>query len=303
MSKEVIIIGAGPGGLAAAILLAGAGVGVKVFERTGNVGGRTSRLELGDYRFDFGPTFFLYPRVLEVIFSTVGAQLRDEVDLVRLDPQYRIVFGAGGRIDATRHIAEMERQIGRISPADAPGFARFMRENREKMAAMEPCLEMPYGSWRDVLTSRLFKLLPMLRPHQNLDAYLKRFFADERVRLAFCFQSKYLGMSPFRCPSLFSILSFLEYEHGVFHPMGGCAEVTQAMARVAERSGVEILLDTAVEEVLFRGRRAVGVRTATKTFPADAVVMPKRPPAAARARCGRSSRPGSRAPRRNSLTR
>jgi phytoene desaturase len=113
----------------------------------------------------------------------------------------------------------------------------------------------------------------MLRPHQSLDNYLKRFFKDERVRLAFCFQSKYLGMSPFRCPSLFSILSFLEYEYGVLHPIGGCAAVTSAMARVAERLGVEIRLDEPVEEILFAGKRAIGVRTAQGTYHAEAIVV------------------------------
>jgi phytoene desaturase len=116
-------------------------------------------------------------------------------------------------------------------------------------------------------------MLPMLRPHQSLDAYLKRFFRDPRIRLAFSFQSKYLGMSPFRCPSLFSILSFLEYEYGVFHPIGGCSAVTAAMARVAERLGVEIEVDQPVEEVLFEGRRAVAVRTADGVERARAIVM------------------------------
>jgi phytoene desaturase len=273
MSKEVIIIGAGPGGLASAILLAASGVRVKVLERASQLGGRTSRLTLGDYKFDVGPTFFLYPRVLEEIFQLAGANLRDEVELLRLDPQYRILFGEGGQIDATPNVPEMERQISRLAPADAPGFARFLAENRSKMAAMEPCLEQAYNGWRDLLSARLMKMLPMLRPHQNIDSYLRRFFRDERVRLAFCFQSKYLGMSPFRCPSLFSILSFLEYEHGVFHPVGGCAEITTAMARVAQRCGVEILLNEPVEEIIFEGKRAVGVRTATEVHRADAVVM------------------------------
>lgn len=120
---------------------------------------------------------------------------------------------------------------------------------------------------------RLLKMLPMLRPYQSVDSYLKRFFRDERVRLAFCFQSKYLGMSPFRCPSLFSILSFLEYEYGVFHPIGGCSAVTAAMARVAERLGVEICLNEPVKEILFAGRRAQGVRTASGIHRADAVVL------------------------------
>lgn len=273
MTKETIIIGAGPGGLATAILLAASGVKVKVIERLPVIGGRTSSIEANGYKFDLGPTFFLYPRVLEEIFHAAGTTLREEVEMVRLDPQYRIQFGAGGRLDCTPNIIEMERQIAALSPADVPGFRQFLAENRAKLAAMEPCLETPFLGWQDLLQMRLLKMLPMLRPHQSVDTYLKRFFKDERVRLAFCFQSKYLGMSPFRCPSLFSILSFLEYEHGVWHPMGGCASVTQAMARIAQRLGVEIRLNEPVEEILFAGRRAAGVRTSAGAYRADAVVV------------------------------
>ncbi len=273
MSKQAIIIGAGPGGLASAILLAAAGVRVKVLERLPIIGGRTSSIEADGFKFDLGPTFFLYPRVLEEIFRVAGTSLRDEVEMVRLDPQYRIQFGAGGKLDCTSDIVAMEKQIAALSPSDAPGFRRFLDENRTKLARMEPCLETPFLGWQDLVQARLLKMLPMLRPHQSVDTYLKRFFKDERVRLAFCFQSKYLGMSPFRCPSLFSILSFLEYEYGVWHPIGGCAAVTAAMARVAERLGVEICLNEPVEEILFTGRRAVGVRTANATHRADAVVV------------------------------
>ena len=273
MKKEVIIIGAGPGGLASAILLAASGVKVKVIERLPTVGGRTSSIESDGFKFDLGPTFFLYPRVLEEIFAAAGTSLRAEVEMVRLDPQYRIIFGSGGQIDATPDIARMEQQIAAIAPDDAPGFRRFLDENRTKLARMEPCLETPFDGWQDLLNMRLLKMLPMLRPHQSLDTYLGRFFRDPRIRLAFSFQSKYLGMSPFRCPSLFSILSFLEYEYGVFHPIGGCAAVTVAMARVAERLGVEIRTDSPVEEVLFEGRRATGVRTSSGVEKADSIVM------------------------------
>ena len=87
------------------------------------------------------------------------------------------------------------------------------------------------------------------------------------------FQSKYLGMSPFNCPSLFSILSFLEYEYGVFHPLGGCGAVSQAMAQAAEDLGAKISLDDEVEEILFQGRRAVGVRSRSGIHQADALVI------------------------------
>ena len=273
MSKQAIIIGAGPGGLATAILLAAAGVRVKVVERLPIIGGRTSSIQADGFKFDLGPTFFLYPRVLEEIFRAAGTSLHAEVKMVRLDPQYRIQFGAGGRLDCTPDVGAMERQIAALAPQDAAGFRRFLEENRTKLALMEPCLESPFLGWQDLAQMRLLKMLPLLRPHQSVDTYLKRFFKDERVRLAFCFQSKYLGMSPFRCPSLFSILSFLEYEYGVWHPIGGCASITAAMARVARRLGVEICLNEPVEEILFTGRKAVGVRTATATHRADAVVV------------------------------
>ena len=101
MSKEVIIIGAGPGGLAASILLASAGLRVKILERLPAVGGRTSTIEADGFKFDLGPTFFLYPRVLDEVFRAAGTSSKREVEMVRLDPQYRIMFGAGGAIDAT----------------------------------------------------------------------------------------------------------------------------------------------------------------------------------------------------------
>lgn len=273
MDSKIIVIGAGPGGLASAILLAAAGQKVKILERMPRVGGRTSSIQSEGYRFDLGPTFFLYPRVLDEILRTAGTSLREEVEMVRLDPQYRIQFENGGHLDCSPDIAEMERQIAALAPADAPGFRRFLTENREKLHLMEPCLQTSFDGWRSIFTPRLLRLLPMLRPHQSVDTYLKRFFSDERVRLAFCFQSKYLGMSPFRCPSLFSILSFLEYEHGVWHPMGGCAAVTEAMARVARRLGVEICLGEEVQEITFQGRRATGVRTSRESHEATAVVL------------------------------
>lgn len=273
MAKEVLIIGAGPGGLASSILLAAAGLKVTVLERLPIVGGRTSSIEADGYKFDLGPTFFLYPRVLDEIFRVAGTSLHDEVEMVRLDPQYRIQFGSGGHLDATPNVVEMERQIAKFAPADAPGFRRFLDENRVKLDRMLPCLENPFLKWQDMINTRLLKMLPLVRPWESVEAYLKRFFQDERVRVAFCFQSKYLGMSPFRCPSLFSILSFLEYEYGVWHPLGGCASVTQAMARVARQLGVDIRLNEPVEEILFRSRRAVGVRTRAGNLHADALVV------------------------------
>jgi len=272
-TKRVVIVGAGPGGLAAALLLAKSGVQVTVVEKAPVVGGRTSSIHQDGYKFDVGPTFFLYPQVLKEIFVAAGFDLDSELPMHRLDPQYRLVFGAGGELLATPDVTRMKQAIAAISPEDANRFDAFLKHNRTKLSSFLPFLQSPFTSWRDLTKPQMVKLLPLLAPWRSLDSDLQVHFKDERIRLGFSFQSKYLGMSPFRCPSLFSILSFLEYEHGVFHPVGGCASVTQVMAKLAEQMGVEVLLDEPVESIQTANGRATGVTTSRRTLKADAVVM------------------------------
>ncbi|HJS84504.1 MAG TPA: phytoene desaturase family protein, partial [Acetobacteraceae bacterium] len=265
MTYDVAIIGAGPGGLAAAMLLSAAGAAVTVHERLDHVGGRSASFdapsEAGTFRFDRGPTFFLYPRVLEEIFVACGHDLRKSVELVRLDPLYRLAFEDGGTLDAASGEAALAKAIRRLSPADAEALPLYMAENRAKLNAFRPVLESPFSGVRDFMRPHTRRALPLLRPGRTVERDLARYFQDPRIRLAFSFQSKYLGMSPFRCPSLFTILAFMEHEYGVWHPRGGCGAVMTAMADAARRSGARILLSDPVQEVLFEGRRAVGVRT------------------------------------------
>src|SRR5688572_30785193 len=134
MSKpRVLIIGAGPGGLAAALLLAHAGLRVKIVERLPHVGGRCSAIEANGFRFDLGPTFFLYPLVLRRIFNLIGRNLDDEVELMRLDPQYRLIFGQGGTLRCTSNIERMEAEIERLAPGDVASLQRYLADNRHKL--------------------------------------------------------------------------------------------------------------------------------------------------------------------------
>ncbi len=273
MSAKVIIVGAGPGGLATAMLLAARGLEVTVIEKQPRVGGRTAAIQHEGFRFDVGPTFFLYPQVLETIFASAGYDLRKEVELKKLSPMYRLTFGGGGKLDASSDVDQMCAEIDRLSPGQGIGFRRFVTDNRKKLAKFSPCLQMPFLGWKSLLQWRLLGALPLLKPWRSLYSELTHYFTDERLRLAFTFQAKYLGMSPFRCPSLFSILPFIEYEYGVFHPVGGCSALTGAMARVAGKLGCDIRLNEPVEQLLFESRRAVGVRTVRGEYRADAVVI------------------------------
>jgi phytoene desaturase len=277
LTRRVGIIGAGPGGLAAAMLLAQAGADVTLFERHGKVGGRSATIEApspaGTFRFDMGPTFFLYPRVLADIFATCGRDLAREADLIRLDPMYRLVFEAGGSLLASGDMTRLAAEVARLAPADAAALPRFMADNRAKLAAFRPILESPFHGPLNMLRPDVLRSLKMLRPHRTVDSDLGQYFGDERVRLAFSFQSKYLGMSPFRCPSLFTILSFMEYEFGVFHPRGGCGALMETMGRIVRAMGVDVRLGDPVQEILFQGRRATGVRTESGVEHFDALVI------------------------------
>ena len=273
-SSRVAVVGAGPGGLAAALLLAQQGLQVTVFEKESAVGGRTRTVEApGGYRFDIGPTFFLYPQILSEIFEACGERLEDHVELKRLDPQYHLIFEGGGAIKATPDLKRLEQEIARLSPADARNVARFMAENRAKLSAFAPVLSQSFSKMTDMVSPAMLAALPHLRPAASVDRDLKRYFQDPRVRLAFSFQTKYLGMSPFQCPSLFTILSFLEYEHGVFHPVGGCGAVSEAMAALARRMGEDIRLNTPVDRIHYENGEAKGIEAGGERFATGSVVV------------------------------
>ncbi|MBP1804901.1 phytoene desaturase family protein [Rubellimicrobium aerolatum] len=271
--RRVVVIGAGPGGLAAAMLARAAGAEVTVLERAPRVGGRTAAIEQDGFTFDTGPTFFLYPEIPREIFAACGFDFDAMVPMTRLDPMYRLRFEDGRTFDATPDVARLKAEVARIDPEDARNVEAYLADNRAKFEAFRPVLQKPFlglGAFADVAMA---KALPHLRPWATVDADLKRWFRNPDTRLAFSFQSKYLGMSPFKCPSLFTILAHIEYGHGVWHPMGGCNAIPRAMAECLARMGVEVRLSEPVEAMTFDGRRATGVRTAKGSYGADAVVV------------------------------
>ena len=192
-----LIVGSGPGGLASALLLAHSGVDVTVLEKESQVGGRTKLIHKDGFTFDRGPTFFHYPEVIEEIFQAIGRDAHKELGLMPLDPMYRLVFGAGGHIDATSKLDEMTERIRELAgDKNANGFKKYVKQNRRKLEVSKQCLQTPWTSPLNVMTKRAMRVATVLKPWASVAGDLSKHFDDERIRLAMSFQTCLLYTSP-----------------------------------------------------------------------------------------------------------
>lgn len=256
--KRIVIVGAGPGGLTAGMILARKGFDVTIVEKQDRIGGRNAELRVGDYSFDTGPTFLHQKFTLDEAFLDAGRKTEDYLDLVSLDPMTRLTWGDVS-LETTSDVERMAAGIGRVFPGDEDGYRRFMADHSSKMRTIYPCLQKPYHELRAYFSKTLMKALPYVATAKSVVDVLDDYFRDDRLKLAFTFQAKYLGMSPWRCPALFSILSYTEYRYGIYHVRGGLCRISDAMARVFEEHGGTLRLGSGVREILTEGGRAKGV--------------------------------------------
>lgn len=271
--KRVVIVGAGPGGLTAGMILARRGFDVTIVEKRDRVGGRNAEIKLGDFSFDTGPTFLHQKFTLDEVFQEAGRNSADYLDFVALDPMTRLGWGDVS-LETTSDAERMAQNIGAVFPGDDEGYRRFMADHAVKMKAIYPCLQRPYHEIKAYFNTTLLKAFPYVATAKSVVDVLDRYFKDDRLKLAFTFQAKYLGMSPWRCPALFSILSYTEYRYGIYHVQGGLCKISDAMARVFGEHGGKLRLSSGVKEVVFDGPRVTGVRLEDgELLPCDEVVM------------------------------
>lgn len=260
MKRRVAVIGAGPGGLACALLLAGKGVDVTVYEKQTQVGGRTSAVKLGDYTFDRGPTFLNMPHILENVFHEAGLRLEDYLDLKALDPMYTLYFKGGTEeFTMTTDRDRMKEAIERQFPGNGEGYDRFMAEQALKLGKLMPILQTRHDRLTDYLSPRVLTALPRLSLGRSLYDVLSDYFTSEELKYSFTFQAKYLGMSAWECPGGFSILSYMEHAYGVHHPIGGMHQVPLAMQCAIEELGGTVQLGAGVEQLILNGKAVEGV--------------------------------------------
>lgn len=259
MNKKIIIIGAGPGGLTAGMLLAHRGYKVTLLEKNKTPGGRNARIQDGPYSHDTGPTFLHQKFTLDEVFAETGRRPEDYMDFVKLDPMTRLSWGEVS-LETSCDREVMAANIEKSFPGESQNFIRFMDDHATKLKAIFPCLLKPYHQLSSYLDLNLIKALPYVATRKSVMNVLSEYFNDERLKLAFTFQAKYLGMSPWNCPALFSILSYIEYEHGIYHVQGGLSKISESMAKVITEEGGEIRYEAEVAEIIYQGKDAAEVR-------------------------------------------
>lgn len=257
-AKRIAVIGAGPGGLTAAMILAHRGFQVDVYETKDRPGGRNAHLQLGDYKFDVGPTFLMMKPLLDEVFQEAGADSEKQLDFVRLDPMYRLNF-SDFSINCSSDLDKTRDEIRRVRPGHEAFFQRFFASEQKRFNLMLPCLKKHYSTLGTFFSKDLLRALPHLSLGKTVFQILRGYFKDDDLALSFSFQSKYLGMSAWECPGAFAMLAYIEYAFGVYHTQGGLSELSRTMAEVAKANGASILLNTPIKSLIIENRVARGV--------------------------------------------
>ena len=258
-SKHIVIVGAGPGGLCAGMLLSHRGFKVSIFDKHAEVGGRNRAIRMNGFSFDTGPTFLLMKGVLDEMFELCDRRSEDYLKFQPLNPMYRLLYD-DREISVFSDRDNMRAELNRVFDEGCEGYQRFMDQERLRFNRLYPCITRDYSSWTSFFSFDLLKALPWLAFPKSVFNNLGQYFQQEKLRLAFCFQSKYLGMSPWECPALFTMLPYLEHEYGIYHVAGGLNQISAAMAKVIEENGGEIHLNSEIESLLVEQGAIKGVK-------------------------------------------
>ncbi|MCK9608585.1 MAG: phytoene desaturase family protein [Methylomonas sp.] len=258
-SKHIIIVGAGPGGLCAGMLLSQRGFKVTIFDKNPEVGGRNRAIRMHGFTFDTGPTFLLMKGVLDEMFALCERRSEDYLRFMPLNPMYKLVY-ADRELTVFSDRENMRAELNRVFDEGEEGYERFIENERSRFNALYPCITRDYSSLASFLSWDLIKALPWLAFPKSVFNNLGQYFNQEKMRLAFCFQSKYLGMSPWDCPALFTMLPYLEHDYGIYHIAGGLNRIAQAMADVIKENGGEIHTNSEIDSLLVENGSVKGVK-------------------------------------------
>jgi phytoene desaturase len=258
---QAIVIGAGLGGLSAAMRLGAKGYRVTVLDRLDRAGGRGSSIQSGGHRFDLGPTIVTVPQAFRRLWQECGRDFDTDVDLRPVDPFYEIRWDDGSRFAVRQDDAAMRAEVSRLSPADLKGYEKFLKDSARRYEfGFERIGRRPANNiWG------LMRELPgfvKLRADRSVYAHAASRVKDERLRMALSFHPLFIGGDPLNVTSMYILVSHLEKAYGVHYAMGGVQAIADAMVNVIHRQGGDVKLDCEVEEILTWEGAVAGVKTA-----------------------------------------
>ena len=271
---RAVVVGSGFGGLAAAVRLQAGGVATTLVERRNALGGRAGQIRDSGYTFDTGPSLITAPSILDDVFRAAGRRLSDYLSLIPLDPFYRVWFHDGTHLDYTSDTERMQSSMATFDVRDAERLPAFLERLRPIHDAVihQGLGARPFDSLRGM--AAFAPRVVRLGAWRPVARFVARHFRDPRHRFLYSFHPLFLGGSPFRAPSIFLMIPYLEKEGGVWYAEGGMHSLVEGFAALFRDIGGEVLTGTAAERIeVERGRvRGVRVAGANSVLPADIVV-------------------------------
>jgi len=261
MNTKAVIIGAGFGGLALANLLAKAGYRVEVYEKLATAGGRAGILEIDGFTFDTGPSWYLMPEVYEHYFQLLNEKISGYIDLIKLDPAYKVFFENAQPITIQADLMKNKRTFEKIEKGAGQALQEYLGSAEEIYhLAMENFLYDNVSAFSMLRPINLSKARPMISAITTpLDRYVKKYFKNQRLQQIMEYTMVFLGTSPFEAPSLYRLMSHLDFNQGVYYPKGGMYTIVQALVSIGQKLGVKYNYSSPVRKILTRGVNASGI--------------------------------------------
>ena len=270
--QHAIVVGAGFGGIAAALRLKAKGYDVTLIDRCQAIGGRAQVFERGGFRHDAGPTVITAPFLFEELFSLFGERFADHVTLVPLKPWYRFHFDDGDQFDYGGTLDETLAEIHRISPGDVAGYRRLLAQSKQIFdAGFVRLADQPFDRFTTML--KAIPSLLRLRCYRTVWGLVTAYLKHDKLRRAFSIQPLLVGGNPFDTTSIYGLIHYLERAYGVFFAMGGTGSIITALSALMQRQGVTLQLGTTVDRIEVTAGTATGVRLADGTVLAAEVVV------------------------------
>lgn len=274
--KKVIIIGGGIGGLATANILAKAGYKVTVLEKNESLGGRAGLLKEKGFTFDTGPSWYLMPEVFDQYFKLFGVSVDEVLGVKRLSPAYKIFFETEDPVIITGDIENDKKLFEAIEPGAGEKLERYIKTSKQVYdMSLKHFLYTNFASLSDVakkdIIKKSAKMLSMTAT--SIDKYTSKFFKDHRLKKILEYSMVFLGSSPYDTPAIYSLMSALDFEYGVYYPRRGMYSIIELMQDIGTNLGVEYEYLSDVNSIIVDKGKAAGVKLSSgRSLEADIIV-------------------------------